>query len=491
MFYAQHFNMLDENNKYYEVSMLKIPDTIKQIGKFQFCGFKNISSILIPQSVINICSGAFFDCVNLINVYYDGTIDDWCKFDLSNVMRFAQHIYMLENKEYHEVTHIRIPDNIINLQSLKFYGFRNVNSVTLPSSLIEIDYHAFEDCLNLKNIYYEGTINQWTKINDYSLFNYANHLYIRNVNNEFSEVTLMEILKASTEIKALGLWNSAQVTDIIIPDNVINIGDKAFEEFKHLKNITIPESVTSIGQYAFSNCTNLVNITIPSSVVYIGSWAFNNCTNLKTILFKSWSQLRIIGEYAFSGCTSLRTITIPSTITSLLEDAFFHCTSLIIYCEATSKHTKKRRSWTSSYNPYYRPVYYWGITNNNYVKINDIEYVLDLNNSTATISRYTGNSTIVEIPLSIKHNGIEYRVSNIGKLSFSECANLESLIIPLSIVNISKSAFLNCDMLKELKIPENFIDDIASLFNDSIKQQLNNNNYQNDNGFICIEVNNE
>ena len=46
--------------------------------------------------------------------------------------------------------------------------------------------------------------------------------------------------------------------DVIIPDGVTSIGDRAFRFHKSLESITIPDSVTSIGDYAFYSCANVI-----------------------------------------------------------------------------------------------------------------------------------------------------------------------------------------------------------------------------------------
>ena len=57
------------------------------------------------------------------------------------------------------------------------------------------------------------------------------------------------VLKKYTEVKG--------VTEIVIPDSVQRIGERAFSGCDNITNVTIPDSVTSICNSVFAKCNNL------------------------------------------------------------------------------------------------------------------------------------------------------------------------------------------------------------------------------------------
>lgn len=64
---------------------------------------------------------------------------------------------------------------------------------------------------------------------------------------------------------------------ILFTDDINRIPNMAFINKSNLTNITIPNSVINVDRSAFSGCSNLTNITIPNSVMSIESGAFHSC----------------------------------------------------------------------------------------------------------------------------------------------------------------------------------------------------------------------
>ena len=157
------------------------------------------------------------------------------------------------------------------------------------------------------------------------------------------------IVKDKSGESILKMYNGTQ-TNVIIPEEVNVIGEKAFQGCKFIENITIPSSVTRIEKYAFQQCSGIKELIIPDSVTFIGESAFKWCYSLTSItipdsvteisdrLFYEVFSLREVnlpdtiismGNRVFYKCESLKNIQLPSEITEISEGMFQECVSLV------------------------------------------------------------------------------------------------------------------------------------------------------------------
>lgn len=77
--------------------------------------------------------------------------------------------------------------------------------------------------------------------------------------------------------------NNNDILEIIIPDSITKIGDRAFQACEKLSSIKFGKNLKSIGESAFSFCRGLKSVTLPESLTYIGSDAFYFCTSLTSL----------------------------------------------------------------------------------------------------------------------------------------------------------------------------------------------------------------
>jgi len=102
-----------------------------------------------------------------------------------------------------------------------------------------------------------------------------------------------------TEIGENAFKLCTNLKNIIIPNSVVIINDRAFFDLKNLQSIILSDGISEIGDECFAYCNRIQNITIPKSVNRIGQRAFMNCRSLANVDIK---RPLLIGENAFLGC---------------------------------------------------------------------------------------------------------------------------------------------------------------------------------------------
>ena len=115
-----------------------------------------------------------------------------------------------------------------------------------------------------------------------------------------AELTSITIPSSVTEIDEEVFAGCSGLTSLPISSSVTKIGKRAFEGCTGLTSVTIPSSVTSIDQFAFYGCSGLTSVNIPSSVTEISYQAFRGCSGLTSVTIPS--SVKYLGGDVFKTC---------------------------------------------------------------------------------------------------------------------------------------------------------------------------------------------
>ena len=306
-----------------------LPETYKGyditvIGDGAFADNKNITSIVIPDSVTSIGDSAFSNCSSL--------------------------------------TSITISDNVTSIGRYAFYGCSNLMSITIPDRVTSIGEDAFSSCTALEEIYFNAVnMNNLdsgsdvfsnagkngdgikvvigknvTKIPEYifDTYNYESSYSSYIISVEFEDGSVCE------SIGAYAFDNCTNLTSVVIPDSVTSIGSSAFYGCTALEEIFFNAiNILNSDSYVFSNAGKNgdgIKVVIGKNVTKIPEYIFYS-SKIISVEFEDGSVCESIGAHAFDGCTGLTSVTIGNSVTGIGWSAFSNCSSLTnVYYKGTA-----------------------------------------------------------------------------------------------------------------------------------------------------------
>ena len=262
-----------------------------------------------------------------------------------------------------------VPSGVKSIGDYAFYGCANLTSVVIPSTVTRIGKDAFVGS-SVQHVYFAGdapsTDSTAFKNRSATLWHLTGTKgWARSFNgatarlyNPFSS----RVENGAVTITGMGVWaNPAEgrvlmpeeidglpvrsiaaeafygvdkqygLTNLVIPNSVTNIGDRAFVLCPDLAVVTMSTNLLSIGEQAFLRCTSLRSIAMPDSLKVISPALFQECTELRGVPLGT--NVTSIGENAFWGCTLLNNLSLPKTLIDIGPNAFSFCPSLGISVE--------------------------------------------------------------------------------------------------------------------------------------------------------------
>ena len=425
-----------------ELTSVTIPNGITSIGEMAFCG-SGLTSLAIPRSVKSIGDKAFINCSSLTSIVVDKDNPIYESRDNCNAI-----IEKYINRLIVGCSNTVIPNGVLFIGDVAFYGCRGLTTLDMPKSVIYIGTSSFEG-----TAWYE---NQQDGV-----------IYINNIAYKYKGVipsnTKITIKEGITYINSYAFSDCKGIISVSFPSSLNTIGTKAFSGCSDLTVVTMPNSITSIGESAFDGCTGLTSITISKGLNDIQQGVFANCTKLSVVTIPN--NVTTIGDWAFSGCTGLTSVSIGSGVTTIGRGLFFGCSNIkSVHCYADNppdvgagfirnatlyvpKPSVKKYQGKSPWNSFTQIV---GIEKQPL----KLSYAYDDINHEATVvadaNKYSGD---IVIPAQVKYQNVTYNVTTIGEMAFAGCDELESVTIPNSVTTICSSAFVGSERLNSLTIP--------------------------------------
>lgn len=469
-----------------------------------------VTSVTIPNNITKIKDNTFYGCTDITSL----------SFDVSNstCIDIGDHAFYKIG-----ISSLTLPNSIDNIGTYAFSNCMSLQQITLNNGLLVIGTHAFENDRSLTGISIPNTV---TSIGEFSFesnislasINFNNNTNITRIAaGTFSSCISLNNVVVPDSVQYIDKYafsSCTALTNITLPSNLIALGDLeegnvgVFANCSNLTHINIPDSVQIIGYMAFTY-SGLTTISLPnvsnSSTLYIGAYAFA-ATQLTNVYLPSYNVS--IGDYAFAniGNFNLYFIGSESDWNAISKEATWANNSVVTYYyNQTVPSSNLGLSFvnTRSVGPHYI-IDSFSDPNNavggNTIQINigqvydDHEHgVYPVTAIDSDVFYDTMNITSVIIPNNITSIGARafkhcinltsvtlscnqgtipanmfetctslttvtigsgtHAITEIGSEAFKNCVTLSSISMPTSLLSIGESAFFDCRAITELALP--------------------------------------
>ena len=226
---------------------------VNTIGKIAFQGAK-MTSFIVPTHITTIEESAFESCKQLRTI----TLHD-------NIQSMGSYVF-----RYSGIESITLPRSLTSMPNSTFYQCLNLTSVTIPTNVTTFNNGCFEGCTYLRNVYYEGSVEEWAKIN----FNYKSSA--NPLNNGAN----------------LYVNNDQLLTELILPEVCMS--------------------------YAFAGCNSITQVIVPSTTKSVNYCVFSGCRSIETITFEDTNNWYDYSQGSMTSTPKLLDVSNPNNNVSVL-----------------------------------------------------------------------------------------------------------------------------------------------------------------------------
>ncbi len=306
---------------------INFPEGFMGFSRTVFANCYKLADITVPATITRIY-GSAFGASGLKNINYLGSRAEWAKIDVmdtvDDVLKNVNISFASEDFSSYEkvavsggymyfdkatgiivgcddtVTSVVIPKSIDDVPVTQignhvFYNCSNLRYLTMHKGIKSIGLQSLGTNSNL-DITYEGSEKELSTLlskSGYSLDDLFGYSYDYT---DYPEPELLYpvvggniyFIKATNTITGCDVGVTvADIPSEIKGTAVKYIAPFAFTDKENLTKIILPEGLLEIGDFCFNGCNNLVSVSIPASVekIYIG--ALSGCPKLTEVLLNT------------------------------------------------------------------------------------------------------------------------------------------------------------------------------------------------------------
>ena len=259
-----------------QIQSIVIPEGIVAIGSGAFRDCSLLKEVKLPSTLRTIGANAFLGCVSLKEIVIPEGVKVIPPFMLANCSKLEKVV---------------LPEGLLAIDIEAFSNDQLLKDIKIPHSVTKIDKHAFKYCYSIKDLYLSENAKKVHKKAFYGCSYSLESIKVNPANRVFT---------------------SGQNTNTLIVR-------KTGELVLGCQNSYIEDGVNIIYNHAFVNCLGLKKISLPKSTTVIQKGAFQGCLNLEKV---DLGNVYTIQENAFAGDEKITQIALPESLTKLGAGAF-------------------------------------------------------------------------------------------------------------------------------------------------------------------------
>lgn len=206
---------------------------VTAIGREQFYGFRDVTSITIPATVTDIDISTFSTCSELEKFIVD------------------------ENNQYYSSDEHGVLFDKSKSKLLRYPVGSAAEEYIIPDGVTVIGEESFARAKKLKEVKISNTVKT---------------------------------------IEASAFLVTWELERIVIPDSVTKLTGNAFSN-SGVKSVVLPTGINEIETRLFDKCTSLESVVIPANITHIDDFAFSMCDKLKNVYFvgsqEEWNNITV------------------------------------------------------------------------------------------------------------------------------------------------------------------------------------------------------
>ena len=218
------------------ITSVDLPEGIKTVWEFAFSGCSSLKSISYPSTVKTIEPRVCDTCPAQTTITVDPNNPYFCA--VNNVLYNKDMTLLIDVPALYEGAFV-IPDTVTEIGKYAFADCNGITSVVIPDNVVTIGWEGFLRCYGLESV----TIGNGVTLIDGGAF-----WDCPNLKSVDMKLGPNAVLATSAFLLCSSL------TEVVIPDTVVEIAKQNFSNALSLKKIYIPDSVTVFGEKIFEEC---------------------------------------------------------------------------------------------------------------------------------------------------------------------------------------------------------------------------------------------